>query len=440
MNLLVRGVFALGVAGIAPMASAHFVWAVMDSGKGEMHVEFSEAPGDSIIPKFAGKSADAKGWAPKQSPLGLKVDGDALVAAARDVAGVTLSYGVLDKEAEGRGTFLLQYYAKAASTPQASKTKVGLTFELSVATLADGRVTIAAEKSGKPVGGAELSIHLPGQENPLEAKTDASGTFTIPKVKGLLAIRAGTFEAASGSVAGKSYKEIRHYTTLTVNIPDSLAKGPNPKANPEAYKVLRAATENREALPADVSGVTGKLKYELDGLAMDGDFTYRRGQKIAVNLSSTLASGEASGILQSLFGHRQGRDFDEGDGRYPLALDGANELGQRVAINDDISSFLRVKDGRITEVDRTMGDRRLVINVLENVVTPSGKTLPKVFAVSYFDPKTQALTRSEYFTDDYQVIDGVYLHVRRQIISAEAGKIRVCTLSLSDLKVQRAGQ
>jgi hypothetical protein len=70
-----------------------------------------------------------------------------------------------------------------------------------------------------------------------------------------------------------------------------------------------------------------------------------------------------------------------------------------------------------------MGADHFIITVLETTKTPEGKNLPRHFTVTYFDAKSGAVKRTETFTDEYKLIDGVWFPASRRMFRAENGKV-----------------
>src|SRR5436853_197943 len=83
---------------------------------------------------------------------------------------------------------------------------------------------------------------------PQKRTADKDGTFGHPPVKGgLCGVRARHVEAKQGELDGKKYKEIRHYSTLVIQVADgATAKSSGPaKADPQATKLLADARTAR---------------------------------------------------------------------------------------------------------------------------------------------------------------------------------------------------
>jgi len=199
------------------------------------------------------------------------------------------------------------------------------------------------------------------------------------------------------------------------------------KADPAAWNMLKSARETSQTIPTNFAGVTFDVVMNDNGKVTKGSVNYEAGKSVEIKVEGL--DDEAKGWLNdqtmSIIAHRRGGDFSKGDGRYPItfAVDDNSPAGRRIAINDQMKSHYRVRDNVVAEVDRTMGTDHFIINVLETIKTPEGKNLPRHFTVTYFDAKSGAVKRTETFTDEYKLIDGVWFPASRRMFQAENGKV-----------------
>lgn len=197
------------------------------------------------------------------------------------------------------------------------------------------------------------------------------------------------------------------------------------KADPEAYALLKAATESRVAWPADFAGFTADIVFNDNGQTTKGTLTYsvKDGSQVKMEGLGESAMEWLDGQLTSLLTHRKGGDFAKGDGRHPLTFDKDDKspAGRLIHLNDTLKSSYRVHDGRTTEVNRTMGNERFTISILETTTVDGGKYLPRTFFVTYFDSKTGAIKRVDAFTDAYAKKGNVWYPVSRRLLRAENG-------------------
>ncbi len=178
----------------------------------EMQVTRLTAGSDPVVVNV-GRDADS---------LSVKLSGDqdehlnALYVATHDL-------GVRDKGGEA---FRLVYYAKAGPPADAAAwsnvlTKQSLALDV-LPTVAGGQIELVASFNGSPAAVAEVKAMGPGMET-FTGETNADGkvSFAI-KQAGRYSIRVRHVETASGKVGDKAYDTVRHYATLTLDVPPSL--------------------------------------------------------------------------------------------------------------------------------------------------------------------------------------------------------------------------
>ncbi len=199
------------------------------------------------------------------------------------------------------------------------------------------------------------------------------------------------------------------------------------KADPEAYALLKAANDARVVWPAGFAGFTADIVFNDNGQVSKGMLTYsvKDGTQVKMEGLSESAMEWLDGQLTSLLTHRKGGDFAKGDGRHPLAFDRDDKspTGRLIHLNDTLKSSYRVRDGRTSEVTRTMGGERFTISILETTTVEGGKYLPRTFFVTYFDAKTGALKRVDAFADEYTKKGNVWYPVARRLLRAENGQM-----------------
>ncbi|HEX9284956.1 MAG TPA: DUF3386 family protein [Nitrospirales bacterium] len=204
--------------------------------------------------------------------------------------------------------------------------------------------------------------------------------------------------------------------------------------DPEARDLLRRAFEKTARWPADFKGVTADLAVNVDGKEIKGTVTIKSAQDVAVSLPDAEIQKWATGTISMIAVHRGPRTFDQSDGKSILTLDrGApHPMGQTIHIHDNLKSHYRVKDDRITQINRTMGPMRFTINVEDSAITADNKYLTTRYTVYYFNPQDGRLLNVESFTDSHVRLGQADLPASRRIISAENGTVSVKTLTFSN--------
>ena len=204
--------------------------------------------------------------------------------------------------------------------------------------------------------------------------------------------------------------------------------------DPQARELLRRAFEKTARWPADFKGFAADLTANVDGKAFTGTVTVKSAQDVAVSLPDAEVQKWASGTIGMIAVHRGPRTFDQSDGKSVLTLDSGavHPLGQTIHSHDAMKSHYRVKDDRITQINRTMGPMKFTINVEDSVMTPENKYLTTRYTVYYFNPQDGRLTNVESFTDSHVRVGQADLPASRRIISAENGTVSVKTLTFSN--------
>lgn len=204
--------------------------------------------------------------------------------------------------------------------------------------------------------------------------------------------------------------------------------------DPEARDLLRRAFEKTARWPADFKGFTAALTVSVDGKAFTGAVTIKSAQDVAVSLADAEIQKWAAGTIGMIAVHRSPRTFDQSDGKSVLTLDrsAVHPLGQTIHIHDAMKSHYRVKDDRITQINRTMGPMQFTINIEDSAMTVDSKYLTTRYTVYYFNPQDGRLMNVESFTDSHVRVGQADLPASRRIISAENGTVSVKILTFAN--------
>jgi hypothetical protein len=206
--------------------------------------------------------------------------------------------------------------------------------------------------------------------------------------------------------------------------------------DPKAREALRRAFDNTARWPSDFKGFTAQLTVNINGKEFQGPVTVKGPREVSVQL----ADGEVQKWAQEQFAmiavHRGPRTFEESDGKYTLTMeDDSHPLGIRLNIHGS-HSFYRLKDNRITQINRTMSHPGMApfaftINVEDSAVTQDKKHLTTKYTVYYFSPEDGKLKNVESFTDTHVRAGAADLPASRRIIAFENGGVIVKSLTLT---------
>ena len=207
--------------------------------------------------------------------------------------------------------------------------------------------------------------------------------------------------------------------------------------DPKAREALRRAFDNTARWQKDFKGFTADLTVNINGKEMSGPVLVKGPREVSVQL----ADGEFQKWAQEQLGmiavHRGPRSFEESDGKYTLTMEeDGHPLGTRLDIHGS-NSFYRLKDNRITQINRTMAHPGMspfafTINVEESAVTQDRKNLTTKYSVYYYSPTDGKLNNVESFTDTHVRVGASDLPASRRIISFENGKVVVKSLTFKN--------
>lgn len=214
--------------------------------------------------------------------------------------------------------------------------------------------------------------------------------------------------------------------------------------DPAAHAALRAAHEGSYRFPQGFAGFTANFTVvfgtvgDFRSIAGSVEVVDPRTVEITADGSDELA-GWVKKELASMAGHRWGTPYEQGDGRWTLTIDASSDhpLGRLVTVHDDpFKSSYRVRDGRISQVVRTMGQTTFTISMQSHRPAPDGTVLPETFTVAFWDLAVGRLTRSDIYADAYAEVDGVLLPAVRRVLSATDAGIEGREFRLSGWKLR----
>lgn len=203
-----------------------------------------------------------------------------------------------------------------------------------------------------------------------------------------------------------------------------------------ARAAMKEVFSNTARWPAGYGGFTAEVVVNNDGQESRGQVTVKGPKEIETDLDGA-AKEFLTENLASIAMHRGPRSFEESDGKYKLAFgdDGVHPLGRKLVLGGDgMSSFYRIKDGRIQQINRATPRMSFSINIEESVKTVDDKYLTHKYTVFYFNPQDGSLKDVESYTDDYARVGEADLPQSRRVIHCVEGRVAVDSMTLSNHK------
>lgn len=207
--------------------------------------------------------------------------------------------------------------------------------------------------------------------------------------------------------------------------------------DPSARTALRRAFENTARWQPDFKGFTADLTVNIDGKESSGPVTVKGPREVSVQLGNEDVQKWVQEQLGMIAVHRGPRSFEESDGKYTLTQEtDGHPLGTKLVIHGS-NSFYRLKDDRITQINRTMAHPGMppfafTINVEESALTQDRKHLTTKYTVYYYSPDDGKLKNVDSFTDTHVRVGASDLPATRRIISFDHGRVVVKSLTFTN--------
>jgi hypothetical protein len=206
----------------------------------------------------------------------------------------------------------------------------------------------------------------------------------------------------------------------------------------QARKAMQEVFSNTARWPVGFGGFTADVTANINGNEQKGTVTVKGPKEIETDISDEKAKEFLTENLASIAMHRGPRSFEESDGKYKLHFgdDGTHPLGRKLVMGGDgMSSFYRIKGGRIQQINRQTPRMSFSINIEESRKNQDGKFLTHKYSVFYFNAENKGLKDVESYTDDYTRVGTADLPQLRRIINCEDGAVCVSTMTLSNHKL-----
>ena len=206
--------------------------------------------------------------------------------------------------------------------------------------------------------------------------------------------------------------------------------------DPKARDLLRRAFTKTSRWPEHFGGFEADLRINVNGEETTGKVTVKSSKEVEVSLPNEDLQQWAQGQISMIAAHRGPRNFEESDGKYNLAFAGEENhpQGPRISLGDSMGSTYRIKDDRITQINRKMPHVAFTINVEDSVLTQDEKYLTTRYTVYYYSPKDGSLANVESFSDSHARVGNADLPATRRIISYEKGATVTRTLTFENHK------
>jgi len=205
--------------------------------------------------------------------------------------------------------------------------------------------------------------------------------------------------------------------------------------DPKARELLQAAFDKTARWQPDFKGFQADLRMNVNGKETKGTVTVKGPRDVTVVIDDADLQTWAQNQIGMIAVHRGPRNFQDSDGKYALTLGGEEQhpLGQRINIHgDNMGSWYRIKDNRITQINRNMPQAAFTINVEDSAITQDQHNLTTRYTVYYFSPKDRSLKNVDSFSDTHVRVGNSDLPATRRIIGYENGEVAAKTITFEN--------
>ena len=204
-----------------------------------------------------------------------------------------------------------------------------------------------------------------------------------------------------------------------------------------ARDLFRAAYENRYTWNKEFPGYTAAVELQ------QGKEDYRGYIRVNPNLSVEVtgidkedARQTVDSQLRMIITHRQRVPFEVAHKNQTYQL-GATDRTGAVEIfekGDTTDSHYKVLHQQLTQVNRTLGQAAVTVNLLDSLVTPEGYLATRYRTV-FRQPQTVQVLGEEESEDSYKKIGGYYLLTRQIIYDFEPSKQTTTKIDFTDIQL-----
>ena len=204
--------------------------------------------------------------------------------------------------------------------------------------------------------------------------------------------------------------------------------------DPNARELLRRAFEKTARWPDGFCGFAADLAINVNGEVTTGTVTVQSSKEVVASLPNEDLQKWAQGQISMIATHRGPRHFNESDGKHTLSFmgDDNHPQGLRIRLGDSMGSTYRIKEDRITQINRKMPYIAFTINVEESALTQDATYLTTHYTVYYFSPKDGSLANVESFSDTHARVGNADLPATRRMISYEKGEMITRTMTFTN--------
>ncbi|MBV8885027.1 MAG: DUF3386 domain-containing protein [Chroococcidiopsidaceae cyanobacterium CP_BM_RX_35] len=234
-----------------------------------------------------------------------------------------------------------------------------------------------------------------------------------------------------------TFSDVAHANTQA-NVPQSIKNASSTETSTgSARELFRAAYENRYTWNKQFPGYTAAVEFQQGKEDYKGYIRVNPDLNVEVTgIDKEDARQTVDSQLRMIIIHRQRVPFEVAHKGQTYQL-GATDKTGAVEIfekGDTTDSHYKVLHQQLTQVNRTLGQTAVTVNLLDSLVTPEGYLATRYQTV-FRQPQTAQVLGEEESEDSYQKIGGYYLLNRQIIHDFEPGKQTTTKIVFTDIQL-----
>jgi hypothetical protein len=220
-------------------------------------------------------------------------------------------------------------------------------------------------------------------------------------------------------------------------------KTASPKGDPRAAALIEESAKTRYTWSPEVTAVSGKCAWQRDGKSGAGTFRSILRQRGGFSLTADgdgEAPKEVKEHIASLIGHRTPPAPEAAKRPAPasvIVVEDEDRGPLILTVGDPMQSTQRVRDGKLVQVNRSMGGKRFTIDVTDFEKSPNGRWYPSAFTVMWWDATTgKKVEKQAYTTQGFDLVDGQMFPKAEKVVSEKDGKTTTLEIHYSNVRFE----
>lgn len=208
------------------------------------------------------------------------------------------------------------------------------------------------------------------------------------------------------------------------------------QGDPAADRLLQGVRDQIYYWPPSFQGFCGHLVVRDSGQEHIGGFHAGGSRRYTIELPGYPEEKWLKYQIEELIAHREATSVSHIASKAGVTFgDDDAVYGQRVDfVGDKMESWYRLKEGKITQIGRSYGKVRFIINIDEHC-NCDGRFAAQAYTVFYFESATGRLSKTETYLDRYEKHAGVWLPVERRFSEATDAGLRTRQILFTNLHV-----